>query len=118
MKRNGSYFNSSSEHAFFAHLVCKFGQENVERQAVINKWPIDFYVKTIDAYVQFDGEYWHGLDRPLENIAKFATPRDKTILRKFQIDREQDVWFQTHHKTFIRVTDKQFQRNNYDNRLL
>lgn len=110
MKRNGSYFNSRSEDAFYGWLVGRFGEDDVERQVVVSKWPIDFHVKSIDTYVQFDGEYWHGLDRPLEEIMKFKTPRDQTIMRKFQIDREQDVWFAENSLRLIRVTDKQFKR--------
>ena len=110
MKRNGSYFNSKSEHSFHNLLMELFGEENVQRQVVVNKWPIDFYVKTIDSFVQFDGEYWHGLDRPLVEIMQFKTPRDKTILRKYQIDREQDNWFRDHDLRLVRITDKQFER--------
>lgn len=110
MRDNGSYFNSKSEDKFYDLLVVLYGLENVQRQFVINKWPIDFYVQTTDTYVQFDGEYWHGLDRPLTEIMKFKTPRDKTILRKHQIDREQDNWFRDNDKRLVRITDKQFQR--------
>lgn len=111
MKRNGSYFNSKSEDAFYEWLVLQFG--NVERQVVVNKWPIDFYVKSIDTYVQFDGEYWHGLDRSLEEIMRFKTPRDRTILLKYQIDRRQDEWFHKNNLKLIRVTDKQFKAGQF-----
>lgn len=111
MKRNGSYFNSRGEHAFHAWLVERFG--DVERQVVVNTWPIDFHVKSTDTYVQFDGAYWHGLDRPVEVIARFKTPRDRTILRKFQIDREQDAWFEANNMRLIRVTDRQFKSGTF-----
>lgn len=112
MKRNGSYFNSKSEHAFYDWLVERFG--DVERQVVVNKWPIDFHVKSTDTYVQFDGAYWHGLDRSLDEIARFKTPRDRTILRKFQIDREQDAWFAENSMRLVRVIDKQFKQGKLD----
>jgi len=108
LKRRGHLQSSRSEDAFYEWLVTQF--DNVERQVVINKWPIDFYVKIIDAYVQFDGEYWHGLDRTLEEIMRFKTPRDRTILRKYQIDREQNNWFHDNDLRLVRITDKQFQR--------
>lgn len=114
MKRNGSYFNSRNEDAFYSWLVGRFGEDDVERQVVVSKWPIDFHVKSIDTYVQFDGEYWHGLDRPIEEIMLFKTSRDKTILRKFQIDREQDAWCAENSLRFVRVTDKQFKRGEVD----
>jgi hypothetical protein len=108
MRDNGSYFNSQSEHAFYETLCNKFGIDDIQRQITINGWPIDFYIKSIDTYVQFDGVYWHGLDRPLTEIGEFKTPRDKTILRKFQIDREQEEWFKSTGKHLLRVTDKQY----------
>lgn len=111
MKRNGSYFNSKTEHKFYMFLVERYGEKNVDRQAIINKWPIDFYIKSTKTYVQFDGKYWHGLDRELSDIALFKTPRDKTILRKYQIDREQDAWFKANQIHFIRITDEQFEHN-------
>lgn len=117
MKRNGSYFNSKQEHTFNDWLVSRFGATDVERQVVINTWPIDFYVKSIDTYVQFDGEYWHGLDRPLEQIMQFKTPRDRTIFRKYHIDREQDVWFTAFGKRLIRITNQQFARGDIPDEL-
>ena len=83
----------------------------------MNKWPIDFYVKDNDTYIQFDGEYWHGLDRPLDEIAKFKTPRDRTILRKYQIDREQVEWFRSTGKRLLRITDQQFARGDLPDEL-
>jgi very-short-patch-repair endonuclease len=108
MKANGTYFTSKPEEALYQYLVARF--QHVERQVVVNQWPIDFYVVDIDAYVQLDGAYWHGLDRPIEEIAQFKTPRDRTILRKFQIDREQDEWFRSTDRRLLRITDRQFAR--------
>lgn len=112
MKRNGSYFNSSTERAFGDWLVERFGEADVERQKVVNGWPIDFYVKSLDTYIQFDGEYWHGLNRSLQEIAQFKTPRDRTILLKHQIDRRQDAWFRENGMKLVRITDKQFARGD------
>jgi len=117
MRDNGSYFTSKPENNFYEFLCEKFGKDNVIRQFEINSWPIDFYVKSIDMYVQFDGEYWHGLNRSLEEILRFKTPRDKTIHCKYQIDRRQDVWFKSTNRRLIRITDKQFARGEVPNEL-
>ena len=67
--------------------------------------------------VQFDGEYWHGLNRSLEEILRFKTPRDKTIHCKYQIDRRQDEWFKSTNRRLIRIIDKQFARGEVPNEL-
>ena len=104
---NGNIFTSNHELKFYERLKKIFGEENVTHQIKIHKWPIDFYVKSLDAYVQFDGRYWHGLDRPIEIISELKTARDKVILGKMENDKEQNSWFKEHNMKLIRVTDKQ-----------
>jgi very-short-patch-repair endonuclease len=86
-------------------LVEIFGSENIERQAPVYKWPIDFYVSSIDTYIQLDGVYWHGLDRPIEKIAESDTHNDKAICKKWLTDREQERYFSEHGMKLIRITD-------------
>lgn len=107
MKKNGTYGKSRAEDEFFSLLCSNFGTENVERQARINGWSIDFHIKHIDVYIQFDGVYWHGLDRPIEVIAESTRTRDKTIYATWQRDREQDKWFKENHLSLLRCTDKE-----------
>ncbi len=107
MKQNGTYGKSKPEDDFYEALCIQFGVVDVDRQVTIHKWPIDFYVKSIDTYVQLDGVYWHGLDRPIEVIAEHRTPRDEQIHKKWITDREQDQWFVNHDLKLVRVTDIQ-----------
>lgn len=109
MKANGTYAHSMVEDSFYEALCRQFGEADIERPKIVNgRWPIDFYIKSIDVYVQFDGVYWHGLDRPLEEIQEFKTPRDRVIYRKFLTDREQEKWFQERNLKLVRVTDREF----------
>lgn len=108
MKRNGSYGKSKLEDVFFEFLVNRFGSDDIERQKPVYKWLIDFYIRSIDMHVQFDGVYWHGLDRPIEVIREHRTSRDIVIERKWNTDREQDVWFHENGLKLTRVTDRQF----------
>jgi hypothetical protein len=109
MKRNGTYRSSKAEETCYEALCELFGVNDVERQVIVpeKRWLIDFCVKSIDTYVQFDGEYWHGLDRPIEVIAEHRTPRDVQIHKKWMTDREQDEWFRTRGMKLVRVTDRQ-----------
>lgn len=114
MKRNGSFGHSRIEDKMYQILVEAHGTENIERQKRPEgtTWRIDFYVKSIDTYVQLDGVYWHGLDRPIETIKASATPRDKAIYRRWCLDRKQDAWFAEHNTCLIRITDKQIIQMN------
>lgn len=112
MLRNGTYGSSKAEDKCYALLCKQFGIENIVKQFVVNdKWPIDFYVKNIDTYVQLDGVYWHGLDRPIEEIAKFTTKRDRQIYVKWLTDRDQDAWFKHNDLKLRRITDVEIQAN-------
>lgn len=84
----------------------------VKHQKWINGWPIDFYISSIDTYVQFDGVYWHGLDRPIEVIRSSTKVRDRAIVAKWETDRQQDVWFSEQSRRLIRVTDLEFKRED------
>lgn len=74
-------------------------------------WNIDLYVPQIDTYVQFDGVYWHGLDRPIELIKESSRQRDKVIYKKWLIDRAQDEWFAKMSKRLVRITDVEFKKD-------
>lgn len=80
----------------------------VKHQKWINGWPIDFYIPSIDTYVQFDGVYWHGLDRPIEVIRSSTKVHDRAIVAKWETDREQDMWFARSGIRLVRVTDVEF----------
>lgn len=115
MKRNGTFKKpSKSEVACYDALCEIFGADDVHQQVLMNeRWPIDFYVVSIDTYVQEDGVYWHGLDRPIEEIALHKTKKDVNIYQKWKVDRVQDEWFEQAGKRLVRLTDleiKQWQK--------
>lgn len=92
-------------------ILCRaFGDKGVRRQLRMGRWTVDFYVEPLDAYVELDGEYWHGLDRPLDEIAKCATRTDRKILATHHSDRMQDQWFSDNSLRLIRITDKELRR--------
>jgi very-short-patch-repair endonuclease len=99
-------WTSKIERQFGELLQEKF--QDVKVQIWVNDRCIDFYIPSIDTYMQFDGEYWHGLDRPLEMIAEGKTSRDVQIYKKWQTDREQDAWFKEHGMRLVRITDREF----------
>jgi very-short-patch-repair endonuclease len=113
-KRNGTFRKSKPEDALYELLCQHFS--TVERQVTIpgTRWSIDFYVKSIDIYVQFDGVYWHGLDRSIELIGGHRSSRDAVIHKKFLTDRAQDTWFKATGKRLVRITDREFKQMESD----
>jgi len=102
----GKGFVSKDELRCLEMLKNEFGE--VDHQVHVNGWLIDFYVKSIDTYVQFDGVYWHGLNRSLDRLQNPGSKRDRDISKKWHRDREQDGWFMNNGKRLVRITDKEF----------
>lgn len=108
MKRMKTYRKSAVEDKCFKLLCEMFGVENVLRQELVNGWSIDFFVKPICTYVQLDGVYWHGLDRPLSKILEYKSPRDIVIYKKHLFDIKQSEWFKDNGLSLVRITDVEF----------
>ena len=114
MKRNGTYGKKTKPEAKLeTFLQSTFGIDNVIYQKFIHRWPIDFYVKSVDAYIQFDGVYWHGLDRTVEELALLKTKRDINIYSRRHTDSEQNAWFKTNNLKLVRITDKEVKRGDF-----
>ena len=108
MKQNGTYARTETapENTCYVALCELFGAANVVRHPIVNGWDIDFYVAGPDAYVQLDGVYWHGLDRPIEVIKQFKHPRDVAIYGTWLRDAQRASWFASSGLKLINVTDK------------
>lgn len=91
-----------------------FGDENVDYQAYVNGWMIDFYVKSIETYVQIDGIYWHGVGCNEFQLLTSGKSRDLKRLRTLYVDKKQNEWFTTNNVRLVRVTDVEMKRLNDD----
>jgi hypothetical protein len=118
--RNGDQIinRSSCELFLETKLIEIFGKENVEAGKIVNGWCIDFYIKSIDSYVQVDGVYWHGLDRPVEEIKSSSLDRDKHILSVWKKDRKQNSYFRHKKMRLLRITDDDLKNSNTLNEFL
>lgn len=96
-------WSSKIENSFAETLSSVFGE--VIRQKRVNRWPIDYYIPSIDTYIQLDGVYWHGLDKPIDEIRESRRPRDIGRVQKWEQDRKQEEWFASHSLRLVRVTD-------------
>lgn len=102
-------FISAPEKRLGQLLRDHFGADQVESQKKLQRWPIDFYIKSLDLYVQLDGEHWHGLDRPINEIRLTAkrSKHDRVILRKIKSDLRLKLFCQSNKISLIRITDRQ-----------
>ena len=107
-KKNGSYKRSKAEDLCFKSLEAKYGL--VERQCEIDGRLIDFFVPSINTFIQFDGVYWHGLNRSIEKIKASLAPRDASIYKKWLDDQIQNETFKTLNLKLVRITDEEFKR--------
>lgn len=107
-KLNGTIRISRIEQRFIDALREIF--IDVKHQLTVNGWSIDAHVADVDAYVQVDGVYWHGLDRPLsfiEESAKNGSKIDAAIFKKHGVDRVVDDYFRSNGLRLVRITDRE-----------
>lgn len=114
-KKNHTFNSSKPEDR--AYMILNNVFKKVERQKIINNWAIDFYIYDINLYIQIDGIYWHGLDRPINDIKKSNYKRDKIIYKKYKSDKKQNAYFKVNNLNLIRFTDLDI-KNKHDNELL
>jgi len=108
-KKNGSYGKSKSEDNFYETFLLLFLLfDDIERQAIVKNWPIDFYIKSLNLYIQFDGVYYHGLDRLIEVIKEFKTTMDEAIYKHHLNDQEQNKYFKENSLKLLRISDHKF----------
>jgi hypothetical protein len=108
LKNNGMNYVSQIEHRFGESMKSYLNPDDVQTQVWVHRWPIDFYIKSIDTYVQFDGVYWHGTHKTFNELARSSVSRDKSILLKKKRDIEQNKWFVDNNMKLVRYTDEQF----------
>lgn len=109
-RRNGSMRESEPERQLRSLLIEQYGQDNVRSHVRLHRCSVDIYVTSIDTYVQLDGVYWHGLDRPLSELQELAKENDqaRVILEKYTRDRMLDEYCALHNIRLIRITDVEF----------
>jgi very-short-patch-repair endonuclease len=97
----GRLFVSKPERDVGKFLSSTFGVDDIKTQSWIARHSIDFYVKSLDLYIQVDGVYWHGL------------MGEERINDKIRVTMKNDVatmkWFEQHEGfKLFRLTDLQW----------
>ena len=73
---------------------------------IINQW-VDFFVSKIKVYIQVDGVYWHGLNRPIEVISNMLTSQDEKIFKQIKRDKKLNDFMNFNGLKLVRITDEQ-----------
>lgn len=107
MHRNKSWVTSKPEDALYARLCEFFG--DVQRQATVNRWSIDFYIPSIDTYVNMNGIYWHGRGKTEEELLSSGSKQDKTILSTVKRDQLRESWFKKNQKKLVIVWEDEIE---------
>lgn len=96
---------SKPERLLIEFFERRYGE--VERQVKIAGPPdmrkyylVDAYIKALDVYVELDGVFWHGLNKPYSELHT----KQRTV---YDRDRAQDEWFRLSGRRLVRVTDKE-----------
>ncbi len=85
-KKNKSYGTSKPENKLYSMLIQKFGVSNVKRQYKSDVYPFacDFYVISLDMYIEFNGIWTHGChwfdesdENDLDKLSKWRNKKTK-----------------------------------------
>lgn len=111
LNENGNVGIRRSKHEIQFEIEMKkiFVKDDVIISPIVtNGWGVDFYIKSIDTYVEFDGVYWHGL---CENkIPKKGKQRTAILATKVR-DAIKNQWFIENQKILIRISDEEYLKN-------
>lgn len=88
---NGNHKKSDEEDDVIATLQAA-GLELI-RWPMLTCWSMDAVTLDGNAYIQSDGIFYHGLDRPMNVIEERRYMLDEAVLKKYKRDREQEAWF-------------------------
>lgn len=114
---NNTNLSSKIEDEFFLCLkeyVEVLGYTAQHQINIKDRWLIDFYIPEIDTYIEFDGVFWHGINKTIEELqenidkSKSKTGIWKAILNKKHRDSKENKWFKVCGKKLVRITDEDY----------
>lgn len=103
-------FTSKVEDAVY-EKCCEWFSEVKRWQYILRddgKWcNIDLYIPLLNSYVEVDGMFWHGLDRPYDSLSP-------EIKKKYDHDRELDRYCLQAGIKLIRLTENEVKQGDWD----
>lgn len=106
---NAKRFSSDAEDKIYEQLSQHF--DNVIRHVpMLYKrnafWVIDFKIGNV--WIQFDGKYWHGIEKDVATLEKLLENGDKSAsmqLKAKRRDARQNSWFHKRNIKLFRITE-------------
>ena len=105
MKKNGTHRPSKPERVVWGMLLGLFGVDDVVYQHPIDRWPVDFYIRSIDTYIQVDGSYWHPVSTELDCLMNSSKQRDRKRAATIIKDQKQNHWFNDQGLMLVRIPE-------------
>lgn len=68
-------------------------------------WLIDFHLVKEDVYIQYDGVYWHGIGKDIEELKLKETKSSQMQLGAIEKDLKQNIWFKENNKMLFRIIE-------------
>lgn len=110
--KNGTCSKSKVEERINDILVTS-GYKFLRQVPLIKQW-IDFFIQDLNLYIQVDGVYWHGLNRPIDEIAIGSTLQDKKIYKQILRDSKLNDYAKENNLLLLRLTDEEINMMNDD----
>jgi hypothetical protein len=110
-KKHQSNTKSSKADLFFDIFNSVLNLEREHQVVEHRSWFVDFYNREYDMYIQFDGTFWHGLERTQDDLLNEfnKTKRLKGVLDHKITDQKQNNYFEKNNLKLYRISDKDFQ---------
>lgn len=110
ISENAKRFSSDGEDEVYEILRQNF---DVVRHPIVyyrerNFWVIDFYLKDKDIFIEYDGIFWHGIGKDVDELRKSAKNGNRVAKMQLNARRKmtfQDVWFQKNNMKLFRINE-------------
>lgn len=104
-KKNNSFHTSKDENEVYDLLLTKFTKDDIIRQYKSEVYPFvcDFYIKSLDLYIEYNGTWTHGYDINGKCLGSFDENNLEHIkLLEFWENKSKEVNFKKKVKTYYK----------------
>lgn len=105
--KNKTFKKSKPEDLLYKILIRNYKRKNIVRQKLINNQHVDFYIITLDLYIQVDGIYWHGLNKSAQELKNSDKLQYQKIYQQTLKDKKLNTYFKAKKLKLLRISDLQ-----------
>jgi hypothetical protein len=108
-RKNNTFNKSKAEDVIYNLLKQHFGKQDIIRQYISEQYPYncDFYIKSIDTYIEFNGTWTHGTHPFNEN-----SEHDLEIVKQWENKNKPFYKNAIHNWTILDVTKRNIAKQN------